>query len=138
MTGDFNHEDPKHQQIKKDIMIGNGLPDIPHTSEVCTALQAAGFKLIDSHDQALDSDQHFPWYHPLQGNNFSISGIPRTPWGRALVNFSLRVGESVRAVPKGSRMVSTMLNTAADALVEGGKSGIFTPMYFVLAQKSEA
>ena len=138
MTDDFNRKDPKqHQQIKKDIMIGNGLPDIPHTSEVCTALQAAGFKLIDAHDRALASDQHFPWYHALQGN-FSISGLPRTPLGRALINFSLRVGESVRVAPKGSRMVSTMLNTAADALVDGGKSGIFTPMYFVLAQKGEA
>ncbi|MCY4300401.1 MAG: methyltransferase domain-containing protein [Aestuariivita sp.] len=137
MTGDFNREDTNHQQIKRDIMIGNGLPDIPYTSQVCAGLQAAGFELIDAHDRALDSEQDFPWYHPLQGNNFSISGIPRTPWGRALVNFSLRIGESVRAVPKGSRMVSTLLNTAADALVEGGKGGVFTPMYFVLARKGE-
>ena len=34
-------------------------------------------------------------------------------------------------------MVSTLLNRAADALAEGGKSGIFTPMYFFLVRKPD-
>ena len=41
----------------------------------------------------------------------------------------------MRLFPEGSRAVSTLLNAAADALVEGGRSGIFTPMFFFLARK---
>ncbi len=67
--------------------------------------------------------------------HLSTSSIPRTPFGRALTNLTLRVGERLRLFPEGSRAVSTLLNAAADALVEGGKSGIFTPMFFFLASK---
>ncbi len=135
LTDKFDAGNTRHQRIKNDIMIGDGLPDIPGTSEVDAALQSAGFELLDAHDRADEADRQTPWYRPLQGRDFSLSGIPRTPWGRALVNLTLRAGEAVRMVPKGSRAVSTLLNRAGDALVEGGKSGIFTPMYFVLARK---
>ncbi len=135
LTDEFDADDVRHQRIKNDIMIGDGLPDIPRTSEVEAALRSAGFELLDAHDRASESDPKTPWYRPLQGSGFSLSGIPRSPWGRELVNLTLRAGEACRLFPKGSRAVSTLLNRAGDALVEGGKSGIFTPMYFVLARK---
>ena len=111
--------------------------DIAGTAEVLTALQTAGFELLDAHDRAPESDPQTPWYHALQGRDLSLSSIPRTPFGRALTNLTLRVGERLRAFPEGSRAVSTLLNAAADALVEGGKSSIFTPMFFFLARKPE-
>ena len=56
---------------------------------------------------------------------------------RAMTNLTLRIGERLRLFPKGSRAVGTLLNTAADALVEGGRTGIFTPMFFFLARKPQ-
>ena len=56
-------------------------------------------------------------------------------WAAFSSNLTLRVGERLRLLPEGSRAVSTLLNAAADALVEGGRSGIFTPMFFFLARK---
>ena len=135
LTDGFDVGNAGHQRIKNAIMIGNGLPNILSTSEVDTALQSVGFDLLDAHDRSCESDKETPWYRALQGRDFTLSGIPRTPWGRALVNLTLRAGERAKLFPKGSRAVSTLLNRAADALVEGGKSGIFTPMYFVLARK---
>jgi len=35
----------------------------------------------------------------------------------------------------GSTDVSSVLMNAADALVEGGETGIFTPMFFILLRK---
>jgi len=35
----------------------------------------------------------------------------------------------------GSTDVSSVLMNAADALVEGGELGIFTPMFFILLRK---
>ena len=76
-----------------------------------------------------------PGTAPWESRDLSLSSIPRTPLGRALTNLTLRVGEKLRVFPEGSREVCTLLNETAYALVEGGKSGIFTPMFFFLARK---
>ena len=135
LTDDFDPGNAEHLRIKNDIMVGDALPDIALTSEICTALRAAGFELLEARDRAPESDPETPWYRALQGRDLTLSSIPRTPVGRALTNLVLRVGERLRVVPEGSRAVSTLLNAAADALVEGGKSGVFTPMFFFLARK---
>ena len=135
LTDQFDAGNAEHQRIKNEIMIGDGLPDVPSTSEVDAALQSAGFELLDAFDRAHESDPQTPWYLPLQRWDFSLSSIPHSPWGRALINLILRAGEAVRMFPKGFHATSTLLNRSADGLVEGGRTGTFTPMYFVLARK---
>ena len=135
LTEAFDLHNPEHLRIKEGIMIGNGLPDIAVMPEVCNALRLAGFELLESYDRALDSHPETPWYRALQGRDFSLASIARTPFGRALTNVVLRVGERLRVVPEGTTAVSTLLNKAADALVEGGESGVFTPMFYFLARK---
>lgn len=137
ITDDFDPGNSEHLHIKQDIMVGNGLPDITSTHEICNALRDAGFEILEARDMASDSDPETPWYRALQGRDFTLASIPRTPIGRFLTNLTLRVGEWLRLVPKGSRAVSTFLNTGADALVKGGESGVFTPMFFFLARKPE-
>ncbi len=135
LTDVFDTSNAQHAQIKQGIMTGSGLPDIASTAEVCDAMRAAGFELIEARDLAADSDPETPWYRPLQGRDFSLASLPRTPPGRALTNLTLRIGEKLRLAPKGAREVSTFLNWGADTLVEGGLTGIFTPMFFSLARK---
>ena len=135
LTEDFDPRNAEHLRIKKDIEMGNGLPDIALTSEVCDALRVAGFELLEARDLAPDSHPETPWYRALQGRDLSLTSIPRTPIGRALTNVALRVGERLRVFPEGTAAVSTLLNRGADALVEGGESGVFTPMFFFLARK---
>ena len=135
LTEEFDPSNAEHLRIKEDIVVGDALPDIARTPEIGTALRAAGFELVDSHDRASASDPTTPWYRALQGRDFSLRGIPRTPVGRALTNLVLRVGERLRVFPDGAAAVSSLLNRTADALAAGGKAGIFTPMYFFLARK---
>ncbi|MCY3828442.1 MAG: methyltransferase domain-containing protein [Rhodospirillaceae bacterium] len=137
LTDSFDSGNAEHRRIRDDIMEGDAMPDIPSMPEICAALRTAGFELLEARDRAPESDPQTPWYRALQGRDFSLSSIPRTPFGRALTNLTLRVGERVRLFPEGTRAVSTLLNRAADALVEGGRSGIFTPMFFFLARKPE-
>ncbi len=137
LTEHFDPDDAEHLRIKNDIEVGDALPDIASTAEICDALQAAGFELLEAFDRAPESDPETPWYRALQGRDFTLSSIPRTPAGRALTNLALRIGEGLRVVPAGSRKTSTLLNAAADALADGGKSGVFTPMFFFLARKPE-
>ena len=135
LTEDFDPQNAEHQRIKKYIETGDGLPDIALTSEVDAALREAGFELLEARDLAPESHPKTPWFRALQGRDLSLSSIPRTPIGRALTNVVLRAIEKLRLVPKGTTAVSTLLNEGADALTEGGQSGIFTPMYFFLARK---
>ncbi|MDE0342446.1 MAG: methyltransferase domain-containing protein [Deltaproteobacteria bacterium] len=135
LTEIFDPLNAEHQRIKDEIILGGGVPDVPSTSESCAALQRAGFELLEARDRAPEADPEMPWYRPLQGRDLSLSSIPRTPFGRALTNLTLRVGERLRLFPEGARAVSTILNAGADALVDGGRSGVFTPMFFVLARK---
>ncbi len=137
MTDNYDPSNPEHDQIKRDIMIGNGLPDIETISDINKGLVDAGFEVIESRDLASDSDPETPWFLALQGKDFSLSSIARTPFGRSMTNFTLRIAEALRLVPQGSRAVSTFLNIGADALVKGGKTDTFTPMYFILARKPE-
>ncbi len=52
-----------------------------------------------------------------------------------MTNLGVRALELLRVAPKGSTAVSTLLNEAAAALVRGGETQIFTPMYFFHARK---
>ena len=137
LTEKFDRDDAEHLRIRNDIMIGNGLPDIASAQEVSAALQGAGFELLEARDLAPESDPETPWYRALQGRDLSLSSIPRTPIGRALTNLTLRAGERLRLFPEGARAVSTILNAGADALVDGGRSGVFTPTFYFLARKPE-
>ena len=135
LTEDFDPRNAEHARIRKDIMNGDALPDIAFTSEICSALRTAGFELLEARDLARESHPKTPWYRALQGRDLSLRSIPRTPAGRAVTNLVLRVGEGLRMVPEGVTAVSTLLNRAADALVAGGRQGIFSPMFFFLARK---
>ena len=135
LTEDFDPRNAEHLRIKKGIETGTGLPALALTSEVCDALRKAGFELLESRDLAPESHPETPWYRALQGRDLSLTSIPRTPVGRALTNLALRVGERLRLVPEGTTAVSTLLNEGADALVDGGKSGVFTAVFFFLARK---
>ena len=43
--------------------------------------------------------------------------------------------ERLRIAPAGTGEAARLLNMAADALVEGGETGIFTPSFLVHARK---
>merc|ERR1711998_649663 len=50
LTDKYDKDNAHHRKIKKDIEVGDGLPDIVHTSVCTKALVDTGFKLIEAHD----------------------------------------------------------------------------------------
>jgi sterol 24-C-methyltransferase len=137
LTDRYDDTDPTHRRIKKDIEVGNGLPELSPTSVVDSALGRAGFELLETEDLALTSDPEAPWYLPLTGQDTGLMALPRKPMGRKVTNTVTSLLERLRLAPKGTSEVSDFLNAGADALVAGGELGLFTPMYFFLARKPE-
>ncbi|MBS1623600.1 MAG: class I SAM-dependent methyltransferase [Bacteroidetes bacterium] len=136
MTEKYDATDPRHQEIKRQIEIGDGLSDITDAADVTDSLQAAGFEVMECKDRATECDPQTPWYQPLCGDGrFSISQLRTSPIGRRVMHTALSGLERLHLIPQGSTRVHEVLETAADGLVAGGELGIFTPMLFVLARK---
>ena len=46
LTKAYNPDSPEHQDCKRDIELGNGLPGIRTTAEVDAALKTAGYEVL--------------------------------------------------------------------------------------------
>lgn len=107
MTDNYNARNAEHQRIKRDIEIGNGLPDIRTCKQVVAAMKKAGFEVLESEDLAEESQ--IEWYEPLDPGRFSLSGF-RTTWlGRTLTRTMVSALELIHVAPQGSSTVSRIL-----------------------------
>ncbi len=134
LTPAYDAANAAHRAIKRAIEQGDALPELVPFDTVLQALDASGFEILESRDLALESDPETPWYQPL-GVRFALRGFKHSRAGRSFTNGALRVLEAVRIAPRGSVQVSSFLNAAAEALVRGGQTGVFTPMFYFLARK---
>ena len=135
LTDRFDAGDSRHSDVRERIEFGNATPDLLTTSQQVDAAEAAGFEVLQATDQAATSDPETPWYRSLQGRDFSFSSLARTPLGRSWTAAATRWLERLRVAPEGVSEAARLLNTAADALVEGGELGIFTPSFLVHGRK---
>lgn len=135
MTDRYDPGNEEHRRIKHDIQLGYGIPDLITAEECCASMVAAGFDLLETNDRALEGDPETPWYSPLESKGFSIRAMARSPIGRRVTNQVLGILEFLRLSARGSRRVSDIFNVGADATVEGGRKGISTTLYFMLARK---
>ena len=139
MTDSFNAANPEHVQCKEDICLGNGLPDLRRNTDTVAALKKAGFIVEEAYDLGETSD--IPWYDPIDKDRplslKNLSGFRTTRVGRTVTHYAVTALEYLRLAPPGSTTVSSFLVKGADALVAGGRKGIFTPMFFTLARKPE-
>jgi len=133
MTESFNPADPSHRRMRGAVAAGNGLVDICSTDEALAAAERAGFEVTEAADLPFAGD--IPWYEPLAARGFSLASFRASKLGRWFINRTLGALELVRAAPRGSRAVHSYLCEAADALVEAGEAGIFTPLFLMIMQK---
>jgi len=112
-----------------------------HLSKATEAFKTVGFSIKHEEDLAERPDP-IPWYYPLEGDIFKA----QTTWdyftvwrmsctGKLVTHNVLRLLELFRIVPKGTYEVGEALRVAGDALVKGGQTKLFTPMYLVIARK---
>lgn len=137
LTDRFDAQDPQHLQIKADIELGGGLLDIDDEQTVNNALRMVGFEVLETRDLAVQAGPSIPWYQSLAGSGLSLASFRSSKPGRWITQNSLKVMEALRIAPRGSARVAETLDLCAVAMIESGRLGIFTPMYFIHARKPE-
>ncbi|PMD58829.1 uncharacterized protein K444DRAFT_562761 [Hyaloscypha bicolor E] len=143
MTDKYDANNPHHREIRLGIEQGDGIANMVKVQEGHRAIKAAGFELQHAEDMSLRPDL-IPWYYPIAGE-FKYMGslwdfftvLRMTKPVRGMVQRLLSVLEVVRLAPGGSAKTAASLARAADSLVAGAKEGLFTPMYLMIAKKSE-
>ncbi|PNW75007.1 hypothetical protein CHLRE_12g500500v5 [Chlamydomonas reinhardtii] len=145
-TQKFDVNNAEHVKIMDEINFGNGLPEMRTWKEAEDAGKNVGFELVMSLDLATASVVAGPW----EGASSTGSGAglsPSTAWYERL-----RMGKYTHAInhgivstvdalglaPKGLKEVHHMLVEVAKSLIQGGESGIFTPMHLLLFRKPGA
>jgi sterol 24-C-methyltransferase len=141
LTDTYDAGNALHRTIKKDIEVGDGLPDIVHTSVCTRALKTVGFEILETRDVALDKGFHLeagdPWYHRLTSSWHPLDW-PRfqfNPVMYRLMPLILGFLELFWIVPKGTRNTQIMLQAGGRGCALGGSTGVFTPMWLMVGKK---
>jgi sterol 24-C-methyltransferase len=144
MTDRFDETNAEHRAIRLGIERGSGISHMRPRTDALDAMKAAGFVLEHKEDLADRADE-VPWYYPISGEwqythtlGDLLSVVRMSRVGRTAMSNLLRALETVRIAPRGTAQTADELASGADSLVKGGKLGIFTPMYFMIAKKPTA
>lgn len=130
MTDRYDRANPVHRELEERILRGNGLPRLTTEADVRESLAAAGFVDLEIRDVANEPGTVVPWYAPLTGKTDGPSRMHRHPAIRPFLRLVVRALEGASIAPAGTARVSALLQDTADALVEAGELGIFTPCLF--------
>ncbi|TQS32532.1 hypothetical protein Golomagni_07145 [Golovinomyces magnicellulatus] len=141
MTDAWDASNPEHKRIAHGIEVGDGIPEMRSIKAARDALKTVGFQIEHEEDLA-DRGDKIPWYYPIAGSlrdcqtvwdYFTVARM--TKIGRATTQTAVKVLETLRLVPQGTHSVGESLVTAADALVDGGRTKLFTPMMLFVCRK---
>lgn len=140
MTDSWDPKNPVHKKIAHGIEVGDGIPEMRPIAAARNALETVGFKIEHEEDLA-DRGDKIDWYYPLEGDlrkcqtAWDYFMCWRMTWfGKVTTQTTVKLLEYVGLAPKGTHDVGESLKIAADSLVEGGKTKLFTPMMVSLAK----
>ncbi|PWN54210.1 putative delta(24)-sterol c-methyltransferase [Violaceomyces palustris] len=141
MTDAWDPKIPEHKRIAHGIEVGDGIPEMRSIAAARSALKNVGFEIEHEEDLA-DRGDKIPWYYPLEGDIrkcqtlWDVAMCWRMTWfGKITTQTTVKLLEKAGLVPKGTHDVGESLKVAADALVAGGRTKLFTPMMLFIARK---
>ncbi|CAG8493190.1 2990_t:CDS:2 [Cetraspora pellucida] len=133
-TDKYDHDNPEHRRIVRGIEYADGIPELFSTHVALQALKNVGFEIECAQDMAINDDP-IPWYYPLEGDLRSAQTLGdyftvfrMTRFGKFCTRALVGCLEKLGIAPAGSLQTQSVLETAGDCLVEGGRLGIFTPI----------
>jgi len=141
MTDAWDPSIPSHKELGHELEVGNGIPEMRSCRVARDALLSVGFDIEHEEDLA-NRDDPVPWYYPLEGDFWKAQTMWDlfTVWrmsgtGQFVTHNALKLLEFVGVVPKGTWQVGEKLKVSLIALVKGGQTKLFTPMFLFIARK---
>ncbi|MBW0462055.1 hypothetical protein O181_001770 [Austropuccinia psidii MF-1] len=141
MTDAYDKTNPEHRKISHGIEIGDGIAEMRTIDQAHQALKAVDFEILHHEDLAARNDS-IPWFYPLRGNLsecqtlWDYATVMRMTWlGKQVTQTMVKILETMGFAPKGTFDIGEALKTAADALVAGGETKLFTPMMMFICKK---
>jgi len=139
LTDKYDGKNEHHRRIKKDIEVGDGLPDLVHTSVCTKALGDVGFDVLEARDAMQDGhlEGGEAWYVPLTAS-WNPTKWPRFQFNPVMFKampLILRFFELVKLVPEGTVKTQVMLQAGGVGCAQGGETGAFTPAWLMVGRK---
>lgn len=142
MTERYDPTNESHQTIKKGVEWGNGIEDLVSYKVPLEALEQSGFKVLE-HGDLVDmaeewyGEHNVPWYFDIarEWSFKSIDAFKLSKFGQHTLAKVLWFVEKIGLVPGGASATEAMLRHGAVNLVAGGQTKVFTPMYYIVAEK---
>lgn len=140
LTDKYDAENAEHRQTKRDIEVGDGLPDLVHTSVCTQALKDSGFELMEARDAMQDGhlgEGGEPWYMPLVPS-WNPTKWPRFQFNPVMFHLFPKVlsfFELIKLVPAGTVKTQVMLQAGGVGCAKGGQTGAFTPAWLMVGHK---
>ncbi|UJR21766.1 hypothetical protein I4U23_024841 [Adineta vaga] len=135
LTDKYDGRNREHNEIKRLIEEGDGLPDLKSTHHSVSALKSVGFNVEDGR---IIPEGDIPWYQPLKGGDpfFSPSNFRTTLIGRCITRNGVWLLEKLGVAAQGSLAALNILERAREGVVRGGETDIFTPYFFFFARRN--
>jgi len=142
MTDKYDAKNKEHIEIKKGIEYGNGIEDMITVDKVLKAVEESGFKVLEHGDLVDLAEQWYgeanvPWYYDMaqQWSFSSFRTFALSRFGQLSLSYFLWAAWKVGLVPDDAWKTENMLRYGGENLVKGGQQKLFTPMYYILAEK---
>lgn len=134
LTDVFDPDNKEHVETKRLIEETTAVPELQPTKQLFLDLKSVGYKIEDSF---ILPEEDIPWYQSFKGDNsyWSISNYPRAPLGRWIIRCAMWLMEKTRIVAQGTVDMVDLADRGALAMIRGGESKVFTPLFFFLARK---
>ncbi|KAF2866129.1 putative tocopherol O-methyltransferase [Massariosphaeria phaeospora] len=142
MTDVFDESVPAHTAIRNGIERGNGIASL-RTAAVAQAAFEKSFNVHLIEDLALRKDP-LPWWYVCSGDTqFAKTWgdwgrvFRMTAAGRVMLDVVVRGLEFTTVARKGSARMVRELVKGGDCIGEGGRKGVFTPMFLMIGEKAD-
>ncbi|KAG9304961.1 hypothetical protein G9A89_003130 [Geosiphon pyriformis] len=140
-TENYDSKNPEHQRISRGIEVGDGIPKLFSTSVAEKEFRSVGFEVQLAIDLAVNDDKS-TWYHPLEGDYRKVQSLwdcftvfRMTRMGKYFTRAVVGCLEKLGIAPAGSIKTQKVLETAQDSIIQGGRLGLFTPMFLLVGKK---
>ncbi|CAG8949982.1 hypothetical protein HYFRA_00004314 [Hymenoscyphus fraxineus] len=143
MTPKYDPSNTHHNAVKLRIERGTGCHVITSEPDAKKALKESGFELVRAQDMGIvTKEDSVAWWKPIDGDLSSfntwkdwVKVFCLKKWVFAIAYWIFRLGALLGLVNRETIIAMEEVSMGVFGMRDGGKLGIFTPMFFFVGRK---